>query len=336
MIQQTVDRLLPLASASDFLIITNDLLQETIRQQLPQLPAAAILREPAARNTAPACAIAAFLYERSAPETILGVFPSDHVVTDEVRFREVIRSAIGVASAGEHIVVLGVPPTRPETGFGYIRQGSAADGIGTGAVPVRRVQCFTEKPDRQRAEEFLRAGNYAWNSGIFLWSAGTLANAIRQHCPQMVEPLERIARSYGTADFEATFAELYPTVDSISIDYAVLEPRSARGEQASNIFCLPADFGWSDLGSWNALHEFALEQSDVHIDGNVVEARQSVHLESSGNYVFAPNLTVALVGVQDLVVVQTDDALLITTREHSQQVGRVVQHLRDSDQDDLL
>ena len=341
MIQQTCERLLPLAGGEQFLVITNDLLADTIATQLPHVSATRILREPAARNTAPACALAAMLVAKSNPDAVLGIFPSDHVVTDDALFVRRMREGIRIASAGDNIVVLGAPPTRPETGYGYIQEGapSTVDG-----VPVHAVQRFTEKPDLPHAEQFLAAGNYTWNSGIFLWSAKTLIQAFKDCCSAMVAPLQRIADSFGTPEFEAVFAELYPAVDSISIDYAILEPRSQAGEGHSRIFCIPADFGWNDLGSWSALHEYFLEQlgtpngqrivssfdSDFGHDqgnGNIVEAISTLQLDASGNYVYAPGLTVALLGVQDLVVVQTDDALLVTTRAHSQQVGRVVTEL---------
>ncbi len=181
MIQQTVERLLPLAAAGEFWVLTNSLLRETIAAQLAELNATKILCEPAARNTAPACALAAFLLERTAPETVLGIFPSDSVVQNTERFVEVLQAAIAVAAKDSNIVVLGVPPTRPETGYGYIELG---DTVQDGSVPVRSVKRFTEKPDRAAAEKFLATKNYAWNSGVFLWKASTLAGAIRRHAPR--------------------------------------------------------------------------------------------------------------------------------------------------------
>ncbi len=341
MIQQTFERLLPLANGEQFLVITNDLLADIIATQLPQVQGARILREPAARNTAPACALAAMLVARTNPDAVLGIFPSDHVVTDDGRFIQRMREGIRIAAAGDNIVVLGAPPTRAETGYGYIQEGSPSSVDG---VVAHAVQRFTEKPDLPLAEQFLAAGNYTWNSGIFLWSAKTLIRAFQECCSTMVAPLERIAAAFDTPDFEAVFAELYPYIESISIDYAILEPRSQAGEGKSRIYCIPADFGWNDLGSWSALHEYFLEQlgtpngqrivsslgDDFGRDqgnGNVVEAISTLQLDASGNYVYAPGLTVALLGVQDLVVVQTDDALLVTTRAHSQEVGRVVTEL---------
>src|ERR1017187_7753710 len=336
MIQQTLDRLLPLAAPEDVWVITNDLLEETIVEQLPEVPRANILSEPVARNTAPACALAGFLLERTAPETVIGIFPSDHVVKDQARFCEVIRAGVALAASGDRIVVLGVPPTRAETGYGYIELGEVLDPatVPCDGVPVRRVKRFTEKPDRARAEEFVASRNYAWNGGIFLWTARTLANAIREHCPAMAPLLERIAAAHGTPDFERVFAELYPQCQSISIDYAVLEPRSAKGEARSEIYCLPADFAWNDIGSWAALHE-ELTGGEMC---NFFDATDPVSstIDAEGNYVYAPGKVVALVGVNDLVVVDTGDCLLITTRERSQDVGKVVTDLKRAERDGLV
>jgi mannose-1-phosphate guanylyltransferase len=338
MIQQTLDRLLPLAKADDVWVITNELLDDLIAEQLPAVPRGHIVSEPAARNTAPACALAAFLLEKTAPETVIGVFPSDHVVKDIARFAEVVRAGIALAASGDRIVVLGVPPTRAETGYGYIELGSGVAGA-PGGIDARRVRRFTEKPDRQRAEEFVASGNYAWNGGIFLWSARTLAGAIREYCPAMAPLLKKIADAYGTADFARVFAELYPQCQSISIDYAVLEPRSAKGEMAAEIYCLPGDFGWNDLGCWDALHEHEADCSceDAEV-ANVFDGVDSTHvvIDSCGNYVYAPGQAVALVGVNNLVIVQTKDALLITTRERSQDVGKVVAELKAAGREDLI
>jgi mannose-1-phosphate guanylyltransferase len=334
MIQQTLDRLLPLAAAEDVWVITNTLLDETIAQQLPEVPRGNILSEPVARNTAPACALAAFLLEPAAPDTVIGIFPSDHVVKDQARFAEVIRAGAELAASGEKIVVLGVPPTRAETGYGYIELGAVV-GAASG-VPVRRVKRFTEKPDRARAEEFVAAGNYAWNSGMFLWSARTLVRAIREHCPAMAPLLEQIAAAYATADFERVFAEVYPQCENISIDYAVLEPRSAKGEMGSEIYCLPADFAWNDIGSWAALDEHRAGDKAEQV--NVVDGASDapVEIDAHGNYVYAPGKAVVLLGVSDLVVVETADAILITTRERSQDVGKVVTELKARGREDLV
>jgi len=332
MIQQTLERLQPLASAGDVWVITNCWLRDVIAEQLPEVPKGQVICEPCARNTAPACALAAFLLERTEPETVLGVFPSDQVVKDVARFAEVIGAGVKLAAAGENIVVLGVQPTRAETGYGYVEQGAAVDAVD--GVSVMRVKRFREKPDPATAERFLAAGNFVWNGGIFLWSAKTLVAAIREHVPDMAPILETIAAAFGTPEFEAVFEEEYPKCENISVDYAILERRSAKGETRSNIYCLPADFGWTDLGSWASLHEHLGEDdADNVMDGATTGL---FAIQSSGNYVFAPGKTVALLGVDGLVVVETPDALLITTRERSQDVSKLVRAIHESGREDLI
>ena len=320
MIQQTVARLLPLAPASKFWIITNNDLRPLIAKQLPKLAKSQILAEPVGRNTAPAIGLAAFLLSREDPQAIIGMFPSDHVISDEKRYRETLERGIEIAASGEHIVVLGIRPNRAETGYGYIEAGGLFQAD---ALHVRR---FTEKPNAERAAEFLAAGNYFWNSGVFLWSAQTLVNALREHLPKTAALLEEISAAFGSRKFTSTFARLYPECENISVDYAVLEPRSAKGEQAGNIFCLPADFGWNDLGSWTALHEHHTAKSSP-AEGNLVTSAGTFLLNARGNYVHAPGKFVAAVGVTDLVVVETPDALLITTRQQAQDVGKIVKYL---------
>jgi mannose-1-phosphate guanylyltransferase len=331
MIQRTVDRLSPLAGPDETWVITNDLLSGTICGQLDVVPEEQVVCEPAARNTAPAAGLAAFLVERTAPEAVLGMFPADHVIANEPEFIAVIRKAIDIAAAGENMVVLGVKPTRAETGYGYIETG---EEMGNGMARVRR---FTEKPNQERAAAFVAAGNYHWNSGIFVWSARTLANAVREHLPDMAPLLEEIAAAYGTPEFRDVFARLYPECENISVDYAILEPRSAKGESRSNLYCLPANFGWNDLGSWAALFEHQHEiKSNTDGHGNVSESAGSLAIDAHDNYIFSPKKFVALVGVRDLVVVETEDAVLITTRHHSQDVGKVVKELAAQGRKDLI
>ena len=320
MIRQTVARLRPLAPASRFWIITNDDLRPAILRELPKLPARQIVAEPVGRNTAPAIGLAAFLLARLDPEAVIGMFPSDHVIADPEKFRAMLRKGIEIAAAGENIVVIGIRPTRPETGYGYIEAGEAA---GDGSVRVRR---FTEKPDPERARQFLNAGNYFWNSGMFLWRADTLVKALREHLPLTADILEKIAAAYGGKRFAEVFHKLYAKCENTSVDYALLEPQSAKGEGASGIFCLPSDFGWNDLGSWAALHEHHVAKKRPS-DGCMVNAAGSFALNAENNFVHAPGKFVATVGVKNLVVVETEDALLITTLEQSQNVGKVVKHL---------
>jgi mannose-1-phosphate guanylyltransferase len=320
MLQRTLARLLPVAPAARFWIITNKHLRREVLRQVPRVNPKQILAEPAARNTAPAIGLAAFILMNTDPDAVIGLFPSDHVIGDERRYREVLKNGIEIAATGENIVVLGIRPTRAETGYGYIEAGSSFEGD---ALRVRR---FTEKPDAARAAEFVEAGNYFWNSGMFLWSARTLANALLEHLAKSSWLLQEIAAAFGTRKFGATLARLYPKCENISIDYALLEPRSSKGEQNSNIICLPADFGWNDLGSWTALHEHHAGKSRPK-DDNLITGDGWFTLNAQGNYIHAPGKFVAALGVNNLVVVETEDALLITTRDQAQDVGKVVKYL---------
>lgn len=318
MIQETVERLAPLAPSRRVWIVSNQDLRPPILRQVRAIDKRQVLAEPVGRNTAPAIGLLAFLLERRDPRAIIGMFPSDHVIFEAERFRADLERAVAIATGGPSIVVIGIPPTRPETGYGYIEVGAAAE---PGTLRVRR---FTEKPKASVARKFVAAGNFYWNSGMFVWGARTLADALREHLPKTAPLLEKIASSYGTRSFEKTFAKLYPDCENISIDYAVLEPRSKKGEGKSGIYCIPAGFGWNDLGSWAALYEHRSTASEPA--ANIISSKQSFALKASGNFVHSRKF-VAVVGVKDLVVVETDDALLITTRKRSQDVGHVVQHL---------
>jgi mannose-1-phosphate guanylyltransferase len=332
MIQQTVERLNALSGLDKTWVITNELLAHEIGEQLEGIPESHLIQEPAARNTAPACGLAAFLIERQNPDAILGIFPSDHVIGDEPKFLKTLQRGIALAAAGDNMVVLGIEPSHAETGYGYIETGDlTAD---ESALHVRR---FTEKPNQSRAEEFLAAGNYYWNSGMFLWSARTLANAVREHLPETAPLLESIAAAYGTPHFTEVFHKLYPKCENISVDYAILEPRSAKGEHLSRLYCLPAEFHWNDLGSWASLYEY---QRDTRLhgdgDGNVCETADDLTIDATDNYVYSPGKMVALIGVDNLVVVETEDALLVVSRDHSQDVGKIVKELTQAGRTDLI
>ena len=253
------------------------------------------------------------------------MFPADQVIENEKRFRNAVKKAAEIAAAGDNIVVMGIKPSRPETGYGYIEAGEKHKG-------VLRVRRFTEKPNAARAQEFLQSGNHLWNSGMFVWSARTLVSALCEHLPATAARLEKIAAACGTAKFASVLRREYPKCENISIDYAVLEPRSSQGEVASKLYCIPADFGWNDLGSWASLYEHQAGPGGA----NVIEADGRFELDSSGNYVHAPGKFVAAVGIKDVVVVETGDALLITTRDRAQDVAKVVKHLETKKRKDLL
>jgi mannose-1-phosphate guanylyltransferase len=336
MIQETVERLLPLAPAENLWIITNGDLRQNIARQLKTVPRKQIVAEPVGRNTAPAIGLAAFILHRRDPQAVLGLFPSDQVIEKEKQFRKDLQTGIALAAAGENIVVMGVKPTRAETGYGYVEAGASLQ------KDVTRVRSFREKPEKPLAEKFLAEGNFYWNSGMFLWSAQTLVNALRQYLPETAALLEKIAATWGTRKFDATLARLYPKCADKSVDYGILEPRSSAGEQDSNIFCIPADWGWNDLGSWAAHFEHRLTQArqgiraQRHHQDNVITGSGNFTLDAHGNYLHAPGKYVAVIGVEGLVVVDSGDALLITTIARSQDVGKIVKHLDQQKHSKLL
>jgi mannose-1-phosphate guanylyltransferase len=319
LIQSTVDRLAPLIPPERLWVLTNDYLRDEIARQLPGIPPAQIVAEPAQRNTAPAIGLAAHVLHSMDPQAVMGVFPSDHVIARESRFRQVVSSALRAARGGQ-IAVLGIAPRWAETGYGYIE---FAPGAQPGLKPAA-VLAFREKPDAATARRYVASGRFYWNAGMFFWKTGVLLEGLRRHLPRTATLLASLP-PYQDARFFARLQEVYPRCENISIDYALLE-------KAENVRGIPCDeFGWNDVGSWNAVHE--LLPHDAH--GNVVD-REAIVKDSRGNYVDAGGKLVALVGVENLVVVDTPDALLIATRDRAQQVSDIVKILEQRNREDLL
>jgi len=321
LIQATVDRLAPVIPPERLWILTNEHLRATILRQLPEIPRKQVLAEPEQRNTAPAIGLAAHILHSLDPEAVMGVFPSDHVVSKPSAYRAVIDAALKGA-AGRSLMVVGIAPRWPETGYGYIEfpAGTQA-GAQTGPVPVER---FHEKPKLPVATEYLAAGNFYWNSGMFFWRADVLLENLREHLPKTFAAISALPR-FGARDFAAKLKHAFPLCDNISIDYAVLE-------KASNVSGIPAaDFGWNDVGSWNAVYELLPRDES----GNVT-APDAVCLEAHNNFVDARGKVVALLGVNDLIVVDTPDALLVAGRDKAQQVGEVLKLLEARNRHDLL
>ena len=320
LIQATVDRLTPVIPPERIWILTNHHLRDAIVAQLPSVPKAQVLAEPAQRNTAPAIGLAAHILRSFDPEAVMGVFPADHVVSRPAVYRSVVRAAFRGAAAG-HLMLVGVRPRWPETGYGYIEFPRGAQAGKSEPIPVKR---FREKPALGQAKRFLAAGNFYWNSGMFFWRAGVLLDQLRQHLPKTATLLASLPR-FGSRQFAARLDEAFPLCDNISIDYAVMEKASnVRGIAA-------ADFGWNDVGSWNAVYELLPGDGD----GNVM-AGESVCLDAHRNFVDARGKTVALLGVDDLIVIDTADALLVTRRDRAQQVGEVIKALERRKREDLL
>lgn len=318
LIQQTVDRLRPILPPDRIWILTNDHLRAEIVAQLPEVPARQILAEPAQRNTAPAIGLAAHILHSLDSESVMGVFPADHVIGKPREYVRLLRPTFKAAREG-NIVVLGIQPRWPETGYGYIEfpRGTRAGG----PFPVQK---FREKPDRSTAARFVKAGHFYWNAGMFFFRTTVMLDALRRHLPKTASLLASLP-AFGNRRFAARLAETFPRCENVSIDYAVME-------RAKNVVGLAAaDFGWNDVGSWNAVYE--LESRDAH--GNATRAEALIE-SSTGNYIDASGKLVALLGVKDLIVVDTPDALLIADRSRAQQVSGLVKRLEKSGHHHLL
>lgn len=320
LIQQTVDRLAPVVAPENIWIVTNDHLRAEIAKQLPEVPKRQIIAEPAARNTAPCIGLTAKILQDLDPDAVLGVFPADHLVSKESRFLRLVRAAYKAAGSGE-MVTLGVQPRWPETGYGYVEFPKGVTAGATSTVPV--VQ-FREKPDLATAKKYLKTGRFYWNSGMFFWRADVILDALRHHLPQTHTLLASLP-AVSSRTFAAALAEVYPKCENISIDYAVLEKADGVTGIATD------DFGWNDLGSWNAVYDLLPKD----IQGNVTRGDVLVS-QGTGNYVESAGKLVALVGVDHLVVVETADAILVVDRNKAQDVGTLVKLLEQHRREELL
>jgi len=320
LIQQTVDRLRPLLPPERLWVLTNDYLRTEIARQLPEIPRRQILAEPAQRNTAPCIGLAAQILRSLDEHAVMGVFPADQVIGRSARFLRLVRAAYRSAQRG-HMVVLGIQPRWPETGYGYVE---FPEGTRAGSLTPAPVLRFREKPDPKTAEEFVAAGRFYWNSGMFFWRADVFLEALRRHLPKAATLLASLP-PFGHRGFGECLRNAFPRCQNISVDYAVLE-------KAGEVVGLPADdIQWNDVGSWNAVYELLPRDAE----GNAGNA-QRLAVDSRGNYVDAPGKLVALLGVQNLIVVDTPDALLVADRARAQQVGDLVKLLEQRKRDDLL
>ena len=312
LLRATVRRLGRVAAPERVLVVTGDALAEATAADVPDVPRANVLAEPVGRNTAPCVAWAAAHVRRRDPAGVLAVLPADHHVTNEPAYVAVIERAIEAARGGS-LVTVGIRPTRAETGYGYVEVGAET------SPGIHRAKRFVEKPDRERAEEFLRAGTFLWNSGMFFFRADRVLERFRADLPAILDAVEQFddAARAGAGAERAAVERLYPTLQSISIDHGIME-------KAPDVLVVPGDFGWSDLGSYATAWELAPKDAR----GNAARG-DAILVDASRCYVNAPaGKVVALVGVEDLVVVDTEDALLVMPRERAQDVRAVVEALK--------
>lgn len=320
LIQQTAERVRAVVPPGRTWVLTNRDLRPVILTQLPKVPRRQIIAEPAQRNTGPCNALGAHILAGIDPDAVVGVFPADHVITDLPAFTRVVEAAYA-AAAGDNLVVVGIEPRWADEGYGYIE---FPEGVRAGELKPAPVRSFHEKPNRETAERWVSAGNYFWNAGMFFWRASAFLDAVRKYDPQTATLIASLPPVRSRA-FASTFAKVYPTARDISVDYAIYE-------KADNVVGIPAgDLGWNDVGTWRSVYELLPhDEAENAVRGEVVA------LESRGNYVDAERKLVALVGIEDLVIVDTPDALLIARLDRAQQVGQVVKRLEAMKRGELL
>jgi mannose-1-phosphate guanylyltransferase len=290
-----------------------------IHEQLPELRTDHMVIEPYPRGNAAAIGLAMAALHAFDPDAVVAVLPSDHVVEKKSAFRSVLIAATAAAEAG-WLVTLGIAPERPDTGFGYIEAGEALDVAAP--LPVRKVKRFIEKPKQEAAEKMVAAGGHYWNAGMFVWRVSAILEAYREHLPKSAQALDALGGAIGTPRYESVLAEVWEETDRTTIDYGI-------AERAKNMAVVPADIGWQDVGNWSRLADIVASSGRPSPDEHIAE-------DSAGNYIYAPGKTTVTIGVNDLIVVETDDVLLIAAKDRAEQVKAVVDRLAREEKEHLL
>jgi mannose-1-phosphate guanylyltransferase len=322
--QDTVERVLPLAGYEAIYTVTTKDLKDSITACCPNFNPRNIIIEPIGRNTAPCIGLASIYIRKSDPDAVIMVIPSDHYISEKDLFLTISNQACGYARRGQ-IVTLGIPPTRPETGFGYIQYGDPlvtakgrADAIG-----ARQIIQFVEKPNKELAIEFVRSGNYLWNSGMFYFTAETILNNIARFLPELYDGLLEIQRAIGTPREREIINQIFPAFPSISIDYGVME-------KTKDIVVIPSPLGWSDMGTWESLMSCAIGEDRNFIYG------EAELLDSRDNILYSTGPLIATIGIENMVVVATPEATLVCPREYAQDVKVLVEALKNKGKKEYL
>ncbi|HEX9652669.1 MAG TPA: mannose-1-phosphate guanylyltransferase [bacterium] len=311
MIQSTVDRLLPAIPENRIFVVTTEGQTALLKKQLPGLSTKNFIVEPKGKNTAPCIGLAALFMEKIDPNGVMAVFPADHLITNQDALLQTLKVGAKIASERDCLVTLGIEPVYPATGYGYIQFN---DDLGKlDGIEVLRVKTFAEKPNLATAERFLSSGDFLWNSGMFIWKIKTILKAIEEYLPHLHDGLMEIREDIGTRKEAETINRVYCQIKSISIDYGVME-------QALDVVVLKGPFGWNDMGSWDEVYKYSSkdENENVLLGDHLLK-------DSRGNYVDVPKKCVAIIGIDNLVVVDTGDALLICPRERAQEVQEIVE-----------
>jgi mannose-1-phosphate guanylyltransferase len=336
MLQQTAARLSPIFTPANLWIVTNEDQSAEVRKQLPRVAKSHVLAEPIGRNTAAAIGLAAIHLRDKHGDALMAVLPADHYIAQSAKYRAIVRAALSIATQPGQMAVLGILPTRPETGFGYIERGKSTRR--SGKFPVHDVRQFTEKPSLAVANKYVASGRYFWNAGMFFWRVSTVMENLRRYVPKTHAALEELSATIGTPRYANALRKIYPRLENISVDYAILEP-ATRNAKHPVVHVVPAEIGWSDIGSWEAVYELIAGASNSRRGKKTsanISAGPHFALDAANNFLWSPKKFVAAIGVNNLVVVETPDALLICPRDRAQDVGKIVKYLESQKLNSLL
>ncbi len=311
MIQNTVARLEGIIKNENIFVITNKVQKNEIINQLTQLPAENIIEEPFGRNTAACIGLASIIIEKKCKDGVTIILPADHIIKDVEAFHATLKKATNFAYNSKGLVTIGIKPSRPETGYGYIQIDER-----TLEEDIFKVYTFAEKPNYATAVRFVESGDFFWNSGMFIWRVDAILDEIKIHMPDLYEGLETIKKDIGNAKFESTLSNVYGLLRNISIDYGIME-------KSQKVYLTKGEFAWSDVGSWEEVYQL----SEKNEDGNALIGNVFTQM-SADSYVYSPNKFSAVIGVENLIIINTDDALLVCRRDQAQEVKKIVDHLK--------
>ncbi len=327
LLQGTVDRVLPLVDAENLIIVTNVSQLSNVRAQVPFIPSENIICEPQKKETAMAMAVGTLLAHKKDPEAVVMNFASDHILLDIPEFHHVMTTVADVASDMSHLLTVGISPVFPHTGLGYIHAGSKVQELDS--LPVYEVSQFVEKPNIEKATAFLKTGEYYWNANMYTWSAKAMIEAFKKHMPSMYKEFEGISNAMGTASFASVLETVYARVEAISIDYAI-------SEKADNLLLIPGDFGWNDIGDWRIVYDLGKKDEQGNVILSDDKKPDIIAIDSKNNMVHANGRMIALVGVEDMVIVDMDDVLMVLPKSRSQDVKKIVEQLKSNGRKEYL
>ena len=327
MIQLSAQRINKIIPWEKIIVITNQLYKDEIKKQLPELPLENIVAEPAKRDTALAMLVGALYAKSKDPEAVVLNCASDHVVGSDAEFIKVMKAAGQVAAEQDYLVSVGITPTRPATGFGYIKIGQDLKKI-TAGLAVFQVDSFTEKPNRPTAQAFISTGKYFWNANMYVWQAKKIQAAFERYMPALAKAAQTL-ESLNAKDFHAALPAIYNNAETISIDYAI-------SEKADNLVLIPGDFGWNDVGDWKVVFDLGRQNSEGNVVISDSNQNHSLVIQSSGNLIQTNGRLVALVGVDNMVIVDTKEILMIVPKNSSQDVKKLVEKLKAENKEEYL